>query len=106
MSCNKNTTLITCFLFYFQEQPWFAAKEGYTFMHSVEPEKRVRGTKPPPHKEDCEIIMLCGLPGAGKTYWSTKYAQEHPEKRFNVLGTNNIIDKMKVRLTLHVCESE
>ena len=75
-------------------------------MHSVEPEKRVRGTKPPPHKEDCEIIMLCGLPGAGKTYWATKYAQEHPEKRFNVLGTNNIIDKMKVRLTLHVCESE
>ena len=58
--------------------------------------ERVRGTKPPAKKEDCEMIMMCGLPGAGKTHWAAKYALEHRDKRYNVLGTNNIIDKMKV----------
>ena len=85
----------------FQAEPWFPPKEGYTFINSVPLEARVRATKPPPRKEDCELIMLCGLPGAGKTHWATKYAQEHPEKRYNVLGTNNIIDKMKVLIQIH-----
>ena len=40
--------------------------------------------------------MMCGLPGCGKTTWIGKYAAENPEKVYNVLGTNSIIDKMKV----------
>ncbi|RUS86352.1 hypothetical protein EGW08_005870 [Elysia chlorotica] len=40
--------------------------------------------------------MMVGLPGAGKTYWVNNFVKESPEKRWNVLGTNNIIDKMKV----------
>ena len=43
------------------------------------------------------MIMMCGLPGCGKTTWSLKHAVENADKKFNVLGTNNIIDKMKVR---------
>lgn len=39
---------------------------------------------------------MCGLPGAGKSVWAAEYASKHPEKKYNVLGTNNIIDKMKV----------
>lgn len=42
------------------------------------------------------MIMMCGLPGAGKSVWAAEYASKHPEKKYNVLGTNNIIDKMKV----------
>ena len=42
------------------------------------------------------MIMMCGLPGAGKTYWASKESLEKPEKKYNVLGTNHIIDKMKV----------
>ena len=44
-----------------------------------------------------QIIMMVGLPGAGKTVWSEKHAIGNLEKKYNVLGTNNIIDKMKVR---------
>lgn len=40
--------------------------------------------------------MMVGLPGCGKTTWATEYAAKHPEKYFNILGTNNLIDKMKV----------
>ena len=39
---------------------------------------------------------MVGLPGAGKTYWVNNFVKESPEKRWNILGTNNIIDKMKV----------
>lgn len=41
---------------------------------------------------------MCGLPGAGKTVWAAKHAKENPVTKFNVLGTNNIIDKMKVNI--------
>lgn len=58
----------------------------------------MRGSLPPEKKEDCEMIMMCGLPGAGKTYWANKKMVECPDKKYNVLGTNNIIDKMKVCL--------
>ncbi|XP_064600280.1 heterogeneous nuclear ribonucleoprotein U-like protein 1 isoform X2 [Liolophura sinensis] len=78
------------------ETPWFPLQEEFVFIDQVEAEKRVRGTEPPAKKEECEIIMMVGLPGAGKTYWAQKHSAANPEKRFNVLGTNNIIDKMKV----------
>lgn len=40
--------------------------------------------------------MMCGLPGCGKTTWAIQYASQHPDKFFNILGTNSLIDKMKV----------
>ncbi|CAN7995447.1 unnamed protein product, partial [Ixodes hexagonus] len=42
------------------------------------------------------MIMMCGLPGCGKTTWANEYSQKQPERKYNILGTNNIIDKMKV----------
>ena len=81
-----------------QEEPFFPLLEGYTLMNAVAEEDRVRGTVPPAKKEECEMIMMCGLPGCGKTTWALKHALENPDKKFTVLGTNNIIDKMKVSL--------
>lgn len=43
------------------------------------------------------MIMMCGLPACGKTVWASKHAAEHPEKNYNILGTNALIDRMKVR---------
>lgn len=40
--------------------------------------------------------MMCGLPGCGKTTWANAYVLENPGKFYNILGTNNLIDKMKV----------
>lgn len=42
--------------------------------------------------------MMIGLPGSGKTYWADKYGAANAEKKYNILGTNNIIDKMKVMI--------
>lgn len=80
-----------------QEEPWSASTlEDYAYAGKVELDNRVLGPQRPEKREDCEMLMLCGLPGAGKTYWSVKYAAEHPDKMYNILGTNTLIEKMKV----------
>ncbi|XP_029206467.2 heterogeneous nuclear ribonucleoprotein U-like protein 1 isoform X2 [Acropora millepora] len=79
-----------------QEEPWFPPKEGYTFMQSVGEDSLVHGTRGPASKKDCEVIMMVGLPASGKTSWVNKQVLDNPEKKYNVLGTNSIMEKMKV----------
>ena len=43
-----------------------------------------------------QVIMMVGLPGSGKTTWVTKHTSENLDLKFNVLGTNSIMEKMKV----------
>lgn len=45
-----------------------------------------------------QILMMVGLPACGKTTWAIKHAESNPEKKYNILGTNAIMDKMKVGL--------
>ena len=42
------------------------------------------------------MIMMVGLPAAGKTTWVNKHVEENREKRYNVIGTAALIEKMKV----------
>lgn len=77
-------------------EPFFPLQDGYTFIQHVKLEDRVRGTVGPASKADCEILMMVGLPACGKTTWATKHAQMNPEKKYNILGTNAIMEKMKV----------
>uniref|UniRef100_V9KGF7 Heterogeneous nuclear ribonucleoprotein U n=1 Tax=Callorhinchus milii TaxID=7868 RepID=V9KGF7_CALMI len=78
-----------------EETPFLPTPEGFTFLQQVPLEERVRGPKGPTTKGECEVLMMVGLPGAGKSVWASKHAAEHPGK-YNILGTNNIMDIMKV----------
>lgn len=40
--------------------------------------------------------MMVGLPSAGKTTWALKHHSTHHEKRYTLLGTKYIMDKMRV----------
>lgn len=46
--------------------------------------------------KDCEVMMMVGLPASGKTTWAEKWVKDHPEKRYILLGTNLILEQMKV----------
>ncbi|XP_017541534.1 heterogeneous nuclear ribonucleoprotein U-like protein 1 isoform X2 [Pygocentrus nattereri] len=79
-----------------REEPFFPPPEGFTFIQDLPLQDRTRGSLGPATKADCEMLMMVGLPGSGKTTWSSKYSEQHPEKKYNILGTNAIMEKMKV----------
>ncbi|KAL1764773.1 heteroproteinous nuclear ribonucleoprotein U 1 isoform X1 [Sigmodon hispidus] len=55
-----------------------------------------KSTIGPKSKAGCEILMMVGLPAAGKITWAIKHAASNPSKKYNILGTNAIMDKMRV----------
>ena len=46
----------------------------------------IRGPAAPKSRQECQVLLMVGLPGAGKTYWAEKHRKEYPEKYFNILG--------------------
>ncbi|XP_067831762.1 heterogeneous nuclear ribonucleoprotein U-like protein 2 [Heptranchias perlo] len=80
-----------------KEEPFFPIPEDYTLTQNVPLEDRVRGTVGPKAKDACEVILMVGMPGVGKTTWVKNHVAENPEKRYTVLGTLNILDRMRVK---------
>ncbi|XP_053577616.1 heterogeneous nuclear ribonucleoprotein U-like protein 1 [Bombina bombina] len=76
--------------------PFCNIPPGYKYIQQVPPYERVRGALPPKNKAECEMLMMVGLPGAGKTTWALKHAADNPSKKYNILGTNTIMEKMRV----------
>ena len=48
-----------------------------------------------------QILMMCGLPGSGKTQWVRNFLKRNSQECFTVLGTDFIINKMEVILNAH-----
>ncbi|XP_076757593.1 uncharacterized protein LOC143427389 [Xylocopa sonorina] len=79
-----------------QETPWTEEiLQDYVSIGNVESQYKIPGPRRPEKKDECEVIMICGLPACGKTTWATKYAAEHPQKMYNILGLSSLINKMK-----------
>ncbi|CAG5116918.1 unnamed protein product [Candidula unifasciata] len=79
-----------------QQGAWFTPPRGFRYLEHIPVVSRVRGAIAPLKKLDCEVIMTVGLPGSGKTTWATNFQKQHPEKRYNILGTDLILDQMRV----------
>ncbi|XP_043755177.1 heterogeneous nuclear ribonucleoprotein U-like protein 1 isoform X1 [Cervus elaphus] len=77
-------------------EPYCSVLPGFTFIQHLPLSERIRGTVGPKSKAECEILMMVGLPAAGKTTWAIKHAASNPSKKYNILGTNAIMDKMRV----------
>lgn len=44
----------------------------------------------------CEVLLLWGLPKAGKTEWARKYMLANPERKFNLLERKVFLSKNEV----------
>jgi heterogeneous nuclear ribonucleoprotein U-like protein 1 len=78
------------------ETPMNNQLEGFVHLTTLDQSVLVLGPQRPETRKDCEVLMLIGLPGAGKTHWAFKKCEECPEKRYTVLGTKFLLDKMKI----------
>lgn len=77
-------------------QPTFPILGGYRFIEHLDRQCLEHGPEAPRSQSECEVIMMVGVPASGKTTWANGMVQKFPEKRYNVVGTNNIMDKMKI----------
>ncbi|XP_069749979.1 heterogeneous nuclear ribonucleoprotein U-like protein 2 isoform X2 [Narcine bancroftii] len=80
-----------------KEEPFFPVPEDYTVIQNITLEDRVRGTVGPKTRDACEVLLMVGMPGVGKTTWVKKHVAENPDKKYTILGTLNILDRMKVK---------
>ena len=80
-----------------EKENWFAAIEGGFIPAGNAVGKATRGTPRIEKREECELILLIGLPASGKTTWVNKHVEENPDKHFNVIGTAALVQRMKVR---------
>jgi len=71
----------------------FKPIEGFTQIGKLEVGDLVRGNPGIAKREDCEFIMMVGLPAAGKSTWAKKYVAENPDKRFEILNASEYLER-------------
>lgn len=79
-----------------QEEVWFPRKDGFALIEQMGNENLVEGKRGYKEKEECEVIMMVGLPASGKSTWVNKHIEENKDKKYNIIGTNTIMARMKV----------
>lgn len=78
-----------------KEEPWFATPEDladYVFLEEVE--NKIPGPARPANRNDCEVLLVCGLPASGKTHWVKEYLKSNADKQITVLGLTQLLDRM------------
>ena len=87
-------------------EDWKEKLDGaYVKAGTVAIEQRVRGSARIATREECELVMMVGLPASGKTTWVEKHVADNPEKQYNVISTTTMINKMTVSCFLYHHES-
>ncbi|TRY98756.1 hypothetical protein DNTS_025494 [Danionella cerebrum] len=82
--------------------PWHPSPEGFHTLSTLPPGQRTRASFPAASKSQCEVLMMVGLPGSGKTHWAQAHVLQNPRKRYTVLSTNSILSCMRVRRELRL----
>uniref|UniRef100_A0AAV2MJP2 B30.2/SPRY domain-containing protein n=1 Tax=Knipowitschia caucasica TaxID=637954 RepID=A0AAV2MJP2_KNICA len=64
---------------------------GFTSLGSLSDEEKICAFSAPLSKSQCEVIVMVGFPGSGKTHWAKKHIKQHPEKHYKLLSTEELL---------------
>ncbi|XP_022615851.1 heterogeneous nuclear ribonucleoprotein U-like protein 2 [Seriola dumerili] len=71
--------------------PWYPGPPGFTPLAALPAGQRVRSTLAPSSRTHCEVLLMVGLPGSGKSHWARTHMKQHPEKQYRLLGTEELL---------------
>ncbi|KAM9849679.1 heterogeneous nuclear ribonucleoprotein U-like protein 2 [Aulostomus maculatus] len=74
--------------------PWYPSPPGFTPLAALPAGQRVCSTSPPYSRSQCEMVLMVGLPGSGKSHWARTHLLQHPEKHYQLLGTEELLAYM------------
>ncbi|XP_041416712.1 heterogeneous nuclear ribonucleoprotein U-like protein 2 isoform X2 [Xenopus laevis] len=75
-----------------KEEAWHPPPDESIFLKDVKAEDLVKSLE---STEDCEVFLMIGLPGSGKTTWALKHIQENSEKQYLLMSTDILIPQLK-----------
>ncbi|XP_034037356.1 heterogeneous nuclear ribonucleoprotein U-like protein 2 isoform X2 [Thalassophryne amazonica] len=71
--------------------PWYPSPPGFTPLAALPSKERLRATLAPSSKLQCEVVLMVGFPGCGKSHWAKAYMEQQQEKHFKLLGTEELL---------------
>ncbi|KAM9740756.1 heterogeneous nuclear ribonucleoprotein U-like protein 2, partial [Menidia menidia] len=71
--------------------PWHPSPPGFTPLAAVPAGQTVRSPSAPTPRAQREVVMMVGLPGSGKTLWARTHMKQHSERRYSLLGTEELL---------------
>ncbi|XP_019718928.1 heterogeneous nuclear ribonucleoprotein U-like protein 2 isoform X2 [Hippocampus comes] len=74
--------------------PWYPVPPGFTTLVALPAMLRHRNASAPSSRAQSEVLLMVGLPGSGKSHWAKAHIQQHPEKNYKLLGTEELLSCM------------
>lgn len=103
---NELNHSVVSFFLCLQETSWSEIKAGYLFPQNIPLNERIRGSEPVVEKSNCQVVLLSGLYGCGKTTWARKYLEENPTKHFELINVESVLNRMTVCDDLNISKDK
>ncbi|OAF66834.1 ATPase subunit b [Intoshia linei] len=77
-----------------QVEPYYETdQDGYLYINTYPIDKRTKAPSTPKTFEDCEFVLLAGLPGAGKSHWVRNYLKKN-NKNYYIMNYETIMYRL------------
>lgn len=70
---------------------WYPSPPGFTSLIALPDAQKICTVSVPQSKSQCEMILMVGFPGSGKTHWAKNHIIQHPEKQYRLLNTDELL---------------